>query len=250
MGRRNFIIDGHLAMPGASRLRVPPPFGASRGITETIESRRASALADDVFTALGVSGPVDGSAWPSRLSLLAVGIACTVAAAWLGAYTAQRRDLTPSREPLHATAAPQNAVSEPSRPPVASASGHGVPLVLRAMTPPATPALPGLALASGRKPAAASLPSARLAGPLKRVTVLAAPAQPIAQSDRPSALARAAHRTAVLAGPMDSAYQIDDASLPVETDRAMAETTPIHSGYVAHTSPVRFELQRHTRLTD
>lgn len=252
MDRGNFTIDGHLAMPGASRLRVPPPFGSSRDILETIESRRTSALADDLFAALGVGSPHGAPAWRPRLTLLAVGVACTVAAAWLGAYTGQRRDPTRSREPLLATTAPLTAITQPSQPQAAVSSGKGA----RAMTPSppaATAANPDLATASSRRPSAAALPSAKLAGLPRNVEVAATTARPFAQSDLPHPLERTVSRNARTAAPailMHPPIQSDDAPRDGDILDALAETSPISSGYVAPTSPVHIDLQRHTRLTD
>ncbi len=249
MDTLNITIDGHLGMPGFSRVRVPPPFGTPRDIIQAIESRRAKALSDEVLSALEVGNQAVARGWRKhpRLTVLAVGVACTVVAALVGSHTGQRRQPLPQFEHAPITSAAQ----ETPAPVVPVESLDEVLMASRASSgtvvpaPPDAPANPAAAeptstlLAMAAAPAPVAVPVVESVAPTR-----AAP------TTKPRTLARAAGRSAPL--------PISQNGKPVPAMPMEAEETPVHytdvaptATYVAPSTPaVTIELKRHTRLTD
>ncbi|WP_439890572.1 hypothetical protein ACS7SF_15345 [Ralstonia sp. 25C] len=221
----NITIDGHLGMPGLARLRVPPPFGTSRDIIETIESRRAAALTEEVLAALRVGTQSNASIWRPRLTVIAIGVACTVLAAWLGSYTGKRHQLAPTAEQHLATAPAQPHKPMPA--PVVSKQAAPSPMVSAAPTP----TLPVAARVS--KTVTATVQTEKAAVPPAKPTVARAIDRHVPHATRPVVAAR----------PVTPAPIVDDST----SSSTYGTPTP---AFVAPGTSVRIELQRHTRLTD
>ena len=217
MDSLNITIDGHLGMPGLSRLRVPPPFGTSRDIIETIESRRAAALTEEVLAALRVGTQSNAPIWLPRLAVIAIGVACTVLAAWLGSYTGKRHQLASSDEQYLAPAPAPVATKQAT--PSQTASTAPTP------TPPAA--------ATVSKPVPTSVRTKRAVAPAAKPTVAKASDQHAPRATRPVVAAR----------PVIPAPIVDDRT---SSSTYSAPTT----AFAAPGTSVRIELQRHTRLTD
>jgi hypothetical protein len=250
----NITIDGHLGMPGFSRVRVPPPFGTPRDIIQAIESRRAKALSDEVLSALAVGNQVVARGWRKhpRLTVLAIGVACTVVAALVGLHTGQHRQPLPQFE--HAP--PASAAQETPAPvvPVESldevlmasrvSSGTVVPAPTEAAANPtaAEPMTTPLAMAAAPAPVAAPVveaPAVESAAPAR-----AAPAT------KPRTLARAAGRSAPR---LISQNGKPVPAMPMEAEEAPVRYTDAAptATYVAPSMPaMTIQFQRHTRLTD
>lgn len=231
-------VDGRLGMPGLSGVRVPPPFGTSRDIIETIDARRAAALTEDVIAALRAGIKTAVPTWRGRLTAVAIGVACTVAAALVGSYTGQRHWLQPAPEDIPASVAVQVAPPQPIEPQPAS--------LIHAET--ATPILVESAAQSPKAASAASDVAANAkAAPAQTQAPIAA--APVAKR---RTLARAvgrsvpkAKQSVVPSIEANTAWaKSDGISVPADTD-----SRPV-AAYVAPGTPVRIELQRHTRLTD
>lgn len=228
MDSLNITIDGHLGMPGLSRLRVPPPFGTSRDIIETIESRRAAVLTEEVLAALRIGTQSNTSAWRPRLIIVTIGVACTVLAAWLGSYTGKRYQSAPTAE-QHLAAATPVQPPKPMTAPVISKHAAQSP------ADNAAPAAPSpTVVATAAKPSPTTMQAKQAAAPTVKPRVVAKAA------DRP-----APHTTRpVIAAKLVAPATIADDNVPSSTYSAPT------SVFVAPGTSVHIELQRHTRLTD
>ena len=225
MESQNITIDGHLGMPGLSRLRVPPPFGTSRDIIETIESRRAAVLTEEVLAALRIGTKSNPRAWRPRLTIITIGVACTVLAAWLGSYTGKRHQWEPTAE-QHLAAAPVQP-HKPMPAPVVSKQAAPSPADSAAPTPTPPPA------ATASKTVLTTVRTERAAVPAAKPTVAKATDRHAPHATRPVVAAR----------PVTPAPTVDDST---SSSTYSAPTT----AFVAPGTSVRIELQRHTRLTD
>lgn len=238
MDSPNFIIDGRLGVPGPRGARVPPPFGTPRDIIEAIEARRAAALTKDVIAALraGTRAPVPG--WRARVTAITVAVACTMAAALIGSYTGQRNRLLPAVEdmptPDAAQVAPLQPIAPPQAPIIHDETAAAMLVKDSTQSPEAAPVAAPVAAGSEAASAAAQTPAA------------------IAPLVKPRTLARVVgrsvpHTKESVARPIEpstASAASDDISVP-----AFAYGPPV-TAYVAPGTPVRIELQRHTRLTD
>ncbi len=239
MDSLNFTIDGHLALPGF--VRVPPPFGTPRDAVRTIKAAQARVSGKQAPEAHPDGVQLLPTPWRQRLTVVAIGLACTVAAALVGFHTGQRRHPLPQVDQTHMAAIakpPTSAVPSAMLPVDAVSTGvadkHAAAPTEASTTAPATAAQPATTLAdsaTGAHPAPVT-------------------AQSPAKIDKPRTLARASGRPAAPAAPARPATSTYEDSQPIESYRAMTDTFPVASGYVAPTEPVRIELQRHTRLTD
>lgn len=239
MDSLNFTIDGHLGIPGF--VRVPPPFGTPRDAVRAIKAAQARMSGKPALGAHPDGMQLPPVPWRQRLTLVAIGVACTVAAALVGSYTGQRRQPLPQIDQ-----APIAAIAQPpaSTVPSVMLPVEAVPAEL-ADDHVATPAE-----ASAIVPATAAPPATTLAENTAEAHPAPVTAQSPAKIDKPRTLARASGRTVAPAAPAYPAISTYEDSQPLESYRAMTDSFPIASGYVAPTQPVRIELQRHTRLTD
>lgn len=237
----NFIIDGHLRLPGL--VRMPPPFGSPLDSAQTSVDTQVSASVDPAARTCGVAGTATRGQWRQRMTALATGAACTLAAALLGWQTGQHR---------------QRAV-EPDQAIVAAVAQPTTPIVLLE-NPPAEP----VASAQTQEPeesesviaAATAVARARdMALDDVEVTrpVIAAASPVVTQLPAKSIRTRMPVR-AVEPAPTHALEQpatlLDEESAFIEFEPAPIDTAPIASGYAAQGTPVRIELQRHTRFTD
>lgn len=213
MDSLNFIIDGHLGLPGF--VRVPPPFGTPRDAVRAIKVALAST-SDDPLPEMQ-SGAGRQVRWRQRLSVLTIGAACTVVAALTGWHTGQHR------QPV--THFDQAALAAISLPPAPTAAPASLPMT-----------------------------AAQSADPVDRgpaiVTATPTVAQASVKATKPRTHARTIGRTTAPTQRARPATPVHEEPKAIETHRAMADTAPITSGYVAPGTSVRIELQRHTRLTD
>jgi hypothetical protein len=237
----NFIIDGHLRLPGL--VRMPPPFGPPLDDAQTDVATQVSAAADPAAKTCGEAGKATRGQWRQRMTALATGTACTLAAALLGWQTGQHRP--PASEPNQTAVA---VIAQPITPgvplenlpaePIASAQIQE-PDESEAATPAATAAAqaPDIAFnhAEVAAPVIAAVSPAVTQLPVKsirtRMLVRAVEPAPTHELERPAAL-------------------LDEESAFIEFEPAPINTAPIASGYAAPGTPVRIELQRHTRFTD
>ncbi|MCO5401336.1 ribonuclease E [Ralstonia soli] len=214
MDSLNFIIDGHLGLPGF--VRVPPPFGTPRDAVRAIKGALAS-------TSEGPQPQMQSDAgrhvrWRRRLTVLAIGAACTVVAALTGWHTGQHR------QPVsHFDQATLAAISQPPAP---IAAPERLPTTAVQSADPVDEGGPAVATAAH------------------------VVAQAAVKTVKPRTSARAIGRAAAPKPPARPAAPVRAKPTAIETYRAMADTAPITSGYVAPGTSVRIELQRHTRLTD
>lgn len=222
MDSLNFTIDGHLGLPGF--VRVPPPFGTPRDAVRAIKAVQAGVLGNPPPEKM----PSDDGRqeqWRLRLTVLAIGTACTVAAALAGWHTGQHR-----RPVTHIDQAALAAIAQPPAPTV-------VPESLPVET-------------AENAPVSATQPAALADNPPAIAPAAPAVAQSPVKPAKPRTLARAAGRTTTATTAAHRAVSAYEEPKPVETYRAMTDTAPIISSYLAPGTSVRIELQRHTRLTD
>lgn len=239
MDSLNFTIDGHLGIPGF--VRVPPPFGTPRDAVRAIKAAQARMSGKQAFGAHPDGMQLPPVPWRQRLTVVAIGVACTVAAALVGSYTGQRRQPLPQVD--------QAPIAAIAQPPASTVPSVMLPIdaVPAGMADEhlATPAE-----ASATAPATAAPSATTPADSAAEPHSAPATAQSPAKIDKPRTLARASGRTAAPVAPARPATSTYEDSQPVESYRAMTDSFPMASGYVAPTEPVRIELQRHTRLTD
>ncbi|CAJ0807144.1 MULTISPECIES: hypothetical protein [Ralstonia] len=242
MDSLNFTIDGDLGLPGF--VRVPPPFGTPRHAVRAIHATLARVEDDAQLAAAATAHQVSRAQWHRRLTVIAIGVACTVAAALIGTHTGKRKQPLPHIDPAQYAAiaqapvpsAPQDAFAGDTTPSVAAntAADKVESAPDKTETVPSIEAQPDISVAA--KPKA-----------------VAAPAPVLSKSPdttKPRSLARATGRAAAPVTPVRRAATTYDEPVEIESYRALDDTAPVASGYVAPGSSVRIELQRHTRLTD
>ncbi|WP_104655206.1 hypothetical protein [Ralstonia insidiosa] len=244
MDSLNFTIDGDLGLPGF--VRVPPPFGTRRDAVRAIHATLARVENDARQASAATAHQVSRARRHRRLTVLAIGVACTVAAALIGSHTGKRQQPIPHIDPTQYAAiaqapvpsAPQNALVADTAPDIAANAANAAtdrvevaPVQTEAV--PSAEAQPDINVAAKPKAEAAPVLS-KLADP----------------ATKPRTLARATSRTAAPAAPARSAAKTYDAPVAIERYHALDDTAPVTSGYVAPGTSVRIELQRHTRLTD
>ncbi|ANH71428.1 hypothetical protein ACS15_1020 [Ralstonia insidiosa] len=241
MDSLNFTIDGDLGLPGF--VRVPPPFGTRRDAVRAIHATLARVESDARQAAAATAHQVSRARRHRRLTVLAIGVACTVAAALIGSHTGKRQQPIPHIDPTQYAAiaqapvpsAPQNALVADTAPDIAAnAATDSVEVApVKTEAVPSAEAPPDINIAAKPKAEAAPVLS-KLADP----------------ATKPRTLARATGRAAAPAAPARSVAKTDDAPEVIERYHALDDTAPVTSGYVAPGTSVRIELQRHTRLTD
>lgn len=235
----NFIIDGHLRLPGL--VRMPPPFGPALDSAQPSPATQVSASSDPAAHTCGDTRAAGRGQWRRRMTGLSIGMACTLAAALLGWQTGQHRQPAAGLDQATVAAvAPQTVPSLPlEHSPAASAETSEV-TESEGVTTAATDVVqaPDMALDETEvaAPVLAAAPPALTQLPVKRIRPRALP-QPVAHTKTPPEL----HRSPVLH---------DEAPAAIEVEWATAATAPITSAYAASGTPVRIELQRHTRFTD
>ena len=240
----NFIIDGHLRLPGL--VRMPPPFGPALDSAQPSPATQVSASSDPAAHTGGDAGTARHGQWRQRMTALSIGMACTLAAALLGWQTGQHRQ--PAAQVEQATVA---AIAPQTVPPLS--------LEHSAATPAASTE-PNEATESEEAPtavAAADVVQApdvvfdetEVATPIIAAatpTVTQLPARPT----RPRPVVQAAVPAPTPPKLQRSPVLQDEAPATIEVEWETAETAPITSAYAASGTPVRIELQRHTRFTD
>ncbi|CAJ0769882.1 ribonuclease E [Ralstonia chuxiongensis] len=235
----NFIIDGHLRLPGL--VRMPPPFGPPLDEAPAIVDTQVRASTDLAAKTCGEAGTATRGQWRQRMTALSISTACTLAAALLGWQTGQHRQLAaePDQTAVATIAQPtasgvplENLPAEP----VASVEIHE-PEESEAVTAAAAAQAPDMALdgVEVAAPVIAAISPAvtqLLVKPI-RARKLVEPFEPAPthELERPAAL-------------------LDEESAFIEFEPAPIDMAPIASGYAAPGTPVRIELQRHTRFTD
>lgn len=237
----NFIIDGHLRLPGL--VRMPPPFGPPLDDAPAIVDTQVRAPTDLAAKTCGEAGTATRGQWRQRMTALSISTACTLAAALLGWQTGQHRQLAAEPD--------QTAVAT-----IAQPTASGVPLENLPAEPVASVEIHEPQESEAVTAAAAAVaqaPDMALDGVEVAAPVIAAASPAVTQlpvkSIRPRTLVRAVEPapTYELEHP---ATPRDDESAFIELEPAPVDTTPIASGYAAPGTPVRIELQRHTRFTD
>lgn len=105
MDSLNFTIDGNLGLPGF--VRMPPPFGTRRDAVRIIQSA-LRRMQDGERLAMGdAERHAQRVQLRQRLTVIAIGVACTVAVALIGAHTSKR-----SQPPFHIDPAPHAAITQ------------------------------------------------------------------------------------------------------------------------------------------
>ncbi|MFX3596377.1 ribonuclease E [Ralstonia mannitolilytica] len=236
----NFIIDGHLRLPGL--VRMPPPFGPALDSAQPSATTQVSAPIEPVAHTCVDTGTAGHGQWRQRMTVLSIGMACTLAAALLGWWTGQHGQAAAELE--QATVA---ALAPQTVPPL---SLQHAPASEAASTEP-NEATESEVVAT---PVAHVVPAADM---VLDETKVAAPAIAAAESAvaqlpakprRPRPLVRAAAPTPPKL--LRSPALHDEAPATIEVEWPTTDTAPITSAYAAPGTPVRIELQRHTRFTD
>lgn len=240
----NFIIDGHLRLPGL--VRMPPPFGPALDGARPSAATQGSASCDPVARTCGDAGTAHHGQWRQRMTALSIGMACTLAAALLGWQTGQHRQpaaqfdqttvaaIAPQTVPplsLEHAPASQAASTETNHAPESEAVATTVAVADVVHAPNMTFDEPEVAA-----PVVAAVAPA--------VTKL--PVKPI----RPRTLAQAVEPAPTPPQLQRSPVLHDEAPATIEVEWAMTDAAPVTSAYAAPGTPVRIELQRHTRFTD
>ncbi|WP_256731077.1 ribonuclease E [Ralstonia pickettii] len=238
----NFIIDGHLRLPGL--VRMPPPFGPALDSAQPGAATQVSASIDPATHSCGNTGTARHRQWPQRMTALSIGVACTLAAALLGWQTGQHRQPAAEFDQTTVAAlAPQTAPPVPLEHPPASPV---TPVEIdeaaesEAVTTAAADVVQAPDMAFDETEVAAPVIAA--APPV--VTQL--PAKPM----RPRALRQAVAPKPTHPKLQRSPVLHDEAPATIQAEWATAATAPITSAYAPPGTPVRIELQRHTRFTD
>lgn len=223
-------------MPGF--VRVPPPFGPPRDAVRAINAAQARASRKQTPATWAVGRQPPSAPWRQRLTVVAIGVACTVTAALIGSHTGQRRQPLPHFD--------QASVRAIAQAPAPIASPEMLPVeAVRPVPANENAARPAKIAAVATAPSA----SAAADSPAIAYAALTA-AQSPAKVDKPRTLAKATGRTVTSDAPTRPATSTHGESEAAETYRAMTEAPPISSGYVVPGAPAHIDLQRHTRLTD
>ena len=247
MDSLNFTIDGQLGIPGF--VHVPPPFGTPRHAVRTIRSTLARVQDDEQLAMAETQRQALRAQWRQRLTVVAIGAACTTAAALIGSYTSKRSQPAFYIGRMQHAAIPQAPV--PNAPSEVMAE-DAAPTVAASIAPDAAGADPAK-IEIGQMPEAQSGAIATADNEPEIRTapaIVKSPDKPM----QPRTLARASVRTAAPAAPAQPAKTIYDKPVPLDTPldtyHAMADTAPVASSYVAPGTSALIELQRHARLTD
>ena len=180
------------------------------------------------------------------MTALSIGMACSLAAALLGWQTGQHRQ--PAAEWDHATVAaiplqtvPPLSLEHSAATPAASAEPN------EATEPEGAPT--AIAAADVVQAPDVAFDETEVAAP---VIAAAAPAvtQLRARPRRPRPLVQAAVPASTPPKLQRSSVLHNEPPAAIEVEWETAETVPITSAYAAPGTPVRIELQRHTRFTD
>ncbi|WP_413708028.1 ribonuclease E [Ralstonia sp. Ralssp110] len=238
----NFIIDGHLRLPGL--VRMPPPFGPALDSAQPSAATQVSASSDPVAHTCGDAGTARHGQWRQRMTALSVGMACTLAAALLGWQTGQHRQ--PAAEWDQATVA---AIAPQTVPPLPLEHAPASPAASAEPNEATESEVVATAVANVVQAPDMALDETEVATP---VIAAAAPAvtQLPARPGRPRPVGQAAVPASTPPKLQGSPVLHDEAPAAIEVEWATAETAPITSAYAAPGTPVRIELQRHTRFTD
>lgn len=216
----NITVEGQLGMPRVLSLRLPPPFGTPREVVRALEAAGAR-MHNRSFARRWMPKMLC-----PRITVAAIGVMCTVAAAMLGSYTSQHRHPLTQHEGAPAWSVAQMPVSEAE------------------FERPST----GIAESAG-----ATVGSAAVFTPTVETPATVAPIAPGAATEAKTAtlrrLARVVGRTASPAKtgrtpglPYDRPAE--------ETRQAPTETVSTAAGFVRPNVLARVELERHVRLTD
>ena len=238
----NFIIDGHLRLPGL--VRMPPPFGPALDSAQPSAATQVSASSDPVAHTCGDAGTARHGQWRQRMTALSVGMACTLAAALLGWQTGQHRQ--PAAEWDQATVA---AIAPQTVPPLPLEHAPASPAASAEPNEATESEVVATAVANVVQAPDMALDETEVATP---VIAAAAPAvtQLPARPRRPRPVVQAAVPASTPPKLQGSPVLHDEAPAAIEVEWSTAETAPITSAYAAPGTPVRIELQRHTRFTD
>ena len=238
----NFIIDGHLRLPGL--VRMPPPFGPALDSAQPSAATQVSASSDPVAHTCGDAGTARHGQWRQRMTALSIGMACTLAAALLGWQTGQHRQ--PAAEWDQATVA---AIAPQTVPPLPLEHAPASPAASAEPNEATESEVVATVVANVVQAPDMALDETEVATP---VIAAAAPAvtQLPARPRRPRPVVQAAVPASTPPKLQGSPVLHDEAPAAIEVEWATAETAPITSAYAAPGTPVRIELQRHTRFTD
>ncbi|GCB03398.1 hypothetical protein [Ralstonia sp. SET104] len=219
MDSLNFTIDGQLGIPGF--VRVPPPFGTPRPAVWTLRAALARVQGDELPAMAETERRAARAQWRQCLTIVAVGMACTAAAALIGAYTGKRvqpaLDIAPMQHAASTNPAPAGA--DPAKIEIEKAPEARSDIIATADDEQKIRIAPAL---------------------------MKSPDKPM----KPRTLARTSGRTAMPAVPAQPATTIYDKPVPLDAYRAMTDTAPVASSYVAPGTSVHIEPLRHTRLTE
>ena len=238
----NFIIDGHLRLPGL--VRMPPPFGPALDSAQPSAATQVSASSDPVAHTCGDAGTARHGQWRQRMTALSIGMACTLAAALLGWQTGQHRQ--PAAQIDHPTVA---AIAQKTAPPLSLEHAPASPAASTETKEATESEVVATTVADMVQAPNAALDETEVATPIIAAaapTVAQLPAKP--RRPRPVVQAAVAASTPPKLQPTPVLHE--EAPAAIEIEWATAETAPITSTYAAPGTPVRIELQRHTRFTD
>ena len=235
----NFIIDGHLRLPGL--VRMPPPFGPALDSAQPSPATQVSASSDPAAHTCGDAGTARHGQWRQRMTALSFGMACTLAAALLGWQTGQHRQ--PAAQLDRATVAaiaPQTVQPLPVEHAPAAPAETNEATESEGVTAAATDVVQAPDAAFDETEVAAPV----LAAAPPAVTQL--PVKPIRRRALQKPIARAKTAPELQRSPVLH----DEVPAASEVEWSTTDTAPITSAYAAPGTPVRIELQRHTRFTD
>lgn len=234
MDSLNFTIDGDLGLPGF--VRVPPPFGTRRDAVRAIHATLARVEDDARLATAAAERLVSRAQRRRRLTVLAIGVVCTMAAALIGSHTGKRRQPLPHGDQAALAQAPV-----PSASPEVFATDTELTVAAGATADKIE--------ATTAKTEAVPAVTATATSQTQTVPAPALP-KPPAATTKPHTLARHAGRMAAPVTPAQPAARTYDAPVAIESYRAMDDAAPVTSGFVVPGASVHIEQQRHTRLTD
>ena len=241
MDSLNFTIDGHLGIPGF--VRVPPPFGTSRHAVRTIRSTLARIQDDEQLVMAETERRALRAQWRQCLTVVAIGVACTAAAALIGSHTGKHSQPARHIDPVqHATIAQAPVPSVPSSVMAVMAEDAAPTVAASTDSDPAK-------IEVGQTPEAQSniIAPADDAPKMQTAPVLVkSPDKPM----KPRTLARTSDHTAAPAVAAQPATTIYDKPVPIDDYHATTDTAPVASSYVVPGNSAHIALQRHTRLTE
>ena len=239
----NFIIDGHLRLPGL--VRMPPPFGPTLDNVQANAATQVSAPIDPAANTWGDAGAADHGQWRRRVTVLSIGMACTLAAALLGWQTGQHRQPAAQLDQTTVAALPPQTASPRSLD--HSFASPAAPVETNEATEPHA-ATTAAAAANVAQVTDMTFDETEVAAPVIAATPPAATPLPV--KPRPRALAQAVARPPTTSELQHTPVLHDETPASIEAEWATADTAPITSAYAAPGTPVHIELQRHKRFTD